>query len=80
MICILQEHYGMDLQEAMDYVGEMCRMTMENFKENAKRLPSFGSAEVDADVAAYVKALQDWMVGQPSLEFHEQAVLWRRGS
>jgi len=63
MICILQEHYGMDLQEAMDYVGEMCRMTMENFKENAKRLPSFGSAEVDADVAAYVKALQDWMVG-----------------
>ncbi|KLO14895.1 terpenoid synthase [Schizopora paradoxa] len=63
MICILQEHYGMELQEAVDYVGEMCRITIENFKENSKRLPSFGCPKVDADAAAYVKGLQDWIVG-----------------
>ena len=53
----------MTLQEAIDYVGEMCRLTIENFTENKKRIPSFGCAKVDADVAGYVQGLQDWIVG-----------------
>lgn len=63
MVIILMENYGMELQDAMDYVGEMCRVTMENFVANKERIPSFGDEQLDKDVAGYVQGLQDWIVG-----------------
>ncbi|EJD02130.1 terpenoid synthase [Fomitiporia mediterranea MF3/22] len=63
MIIILETRYGMELQDAMDYVGEMCRVTMENFVANKARVPSFGCPQLDRDVAGYVQGLQDWIVG-----------------
>lgn len=63
MIIILETHYGMDLQDAMDYAGEMCRVTMEQFVANQARIPTFGCEKLDRDVAAYVRGLQDWIVG-----------------
>ncbi|KAH8117137.1 terpenoid synthase [Phellopilus nigrolimitatus] len=63
MVIILEANYGMELQAAMDYVGEMCRLTIENFIENKKRVPSFGCTQIDRDVAGYIQGLQDWIVG-----------------
>ena len=64
MIPILQEYHGMDLQEAVDCVGEMCKMTIDAFEENRKRIPSFGCPKLDRDVANYVQGLQDWIFNQ----------------
>lgn len=72
MIIILQNRYGFELQDAMDYVGEMCRATMENFVANKARVPSFGCPRLDRDVAGYIQGLQDWIVGALHWSFMSQ--------
>ena len=63
MIVILMTYHGMNLQEAVDYVGELCRQTIDAFCENMKRVPSFGIDQLDKDVAGYIQGVQDWIVG-----------------
>jgi hypothetical protein len=62
MIVILMHYHGLTLQEAVDYVGQLCEETINAFIENKKRLPSWGR-EIDDMVQIYVKGLQDWIVG-----------------
>lgn len=62
MIPILMVHHGHTLQSAVDYVGELCRQTIDNFIADRKRLPSWGP-EIDGMVNRYVEGLQDWIVG-----------------
>nr|QEP49715.1 alpha-muurolene synthase [Inonotus obliquus] len=80
MIIILEQRYGMELQDAMDYVGEMCRVTMENFVANKARIPSFGDAQLDRDVAGYVQGLQDWIVGALHWSFMSQRYFGTEGA
>lgn len=61
MVSILMEHHGHDLQSAVDYVGELCKQTIDAFIENRSRLPSWGT-NIDAMVIGYVQGLQDWIV------------------
>ena len=62
MIVILMEYHDMSLQEAVDYVGDLCKQTIDVFCLNKRNLPSWGP-EVDDMVARYVQGLQDWIVG-----------------
>ncbi|KAJ8480777.1 hypothetical protein ONZ51_g6432 [Trametes cubensis] len=62
MIPILMELQGLDLQSAVDFVGGLCKQTIDAFVENQRNLPSFGP-ELDRDVALYVQGMQDWIVG-----------------
>jgi alpha-muurolene/germacrene-A/gamma-muurolene synthase len=62
MIVILMEHHGMTLQQAVDYVGDLCKQTIDAFCQNKGNLPSWGP-EIDDMVARYVQGLQDWIVG-----------------
>lgn len=62
MIAILMNLRGLDLQSAVDFVGDLCKQTIDAFVENQRSLPSFGP-ELDRDVAMYVQGLQDWLVG-----------------
>ena len=62
MIVILMRYHGLTLQEAVDYVGNLCEETINAFIENKKRIPSWGPA-IDDMVRIYVKGLQDWIVG-----------------
>ncbi|KAI0749320.1 terpenoid synthase [Daedaleopsis nitida] len=61
-IAILMHHHHLGLQEAVDYLGGLCKLSIERFEQERRRLPSWG-AEVDRDVATYVLGLEDWMVG-----------------
>ncbi|THU80222.1 terpenoid synthase [Dendrothele bispora CBS 962.96] len=61
MIVILMVYHGHSLQSAMDYVGDLCKQTIDGFNEN-KKITSWGE-EVDKMVKAYVQGLQDWIVG-----------------
>lgn len=62
MIVILMKYHGHTLQSAVDYVGELCRGTIDDFNANRKNIPSWGPV-VDDIVQRYIQGLQDWIVG-----------------
>ena len=62
MIVILMKYHGHTLQSAVDFVGDLCQLTIEQFIENRKQLPSWG-LEIDRMVDGYVQGLQDWITG-----------------
>lgn len=62
MIVILMEYHGLDLQGAVDYVGDLCAQTIDTFNENKTNVPSWGP-EIDDMVSRYIQGLQDWIVG-----------------
>ena len=62
MIAILMQYHNLSLQGAVDYVGELCKQTIDTFSTNKGELPSWGP-EIDEMVARYVQGLQDWIVG-----------------
>ena len=80
MVVILQAHHGMTLQEAMDYAGELCRVTMDNFKANVALIPSFGCPKLDRDVAAYIQGVLDWIVGSLHWSFMSQRYFGTEGA
>lgn len=62
MVVILMHHHGLSLQEAVDYVGDLCAQTINTFVENTRRLPSW-SPEIDDMVSKYIQGLEAWIVG-----------------
>ncbi|KAI5116644.1 hypothetical protein M0805_000404 [Coniferiporia weirii] len=64
MISITMLTLGLSLQDAVDYVGELCSASIARFLAAKRRLPSFDQGGcVDRDVAMYVRGLEDWIVG-----------------
>ena len=53
---------GLDLQSAIDYVGDLCDQTLVRFNEDRRNLPSWGP-DVDRQVAIYVDGLASWIIG-----------------
>lgn len=77
MIPVTMNQYGFSLQEAVNFVGEMCRLSIERFERDRYLLPSWGP-EVDKMVEMYVDGLQNWIVGAYlSFSFPEFGVLTR---
>jgi len=68
MVAVFMTHDGLDLQEAVDRVGDMCREAVDTFCEIKKNIPSWGP-EIDKDVAAYVRGLEDWISGSTHWSF-----------
>ena len=62
MISVVMRGHHLELQEAVDFVGMLCKMSIERFEHDRRLLPSWGP-EIDRDVVVYVQGLQDWMVG-----------------
>jgi len=62
MISVMMEQQGMTLQEAVDFVGNLCKQSIDRFEAARSSLPSW-SPEVDRNVQIYVEGLQDWIVG-----------------
>jgi len=61
MIVVLMHEQGLDLQSAIDYLGRLCRGSVQRFEDNRAILPSWGE-ELDRQVAIYVEGLQDWII------------------
>jgi hypothetical protein len=55
-------HDGLDLQQAVDRLGEMCKQSIDTFIENQARVPSWGD-RIDKDVKLYVNGMKEWIVG-----------------
>ncbi|OJA10867.1 hypothetical protein AZE42_12242 [Rhizopogon vesiculosus] len=61
MIAVLMDEQGLDLQSAVDYIGQLCKDTIQRFEDNRAILPSWGE-EIDRQVAIYIDGLQNWII------------------
>jgi len=78
MIVIMMRYHGMTLQEAVDFVGDLCKKSIDRFTEDRARLPSWGP-ETDAQVQVYVQGLADWIVGSLHWSFDSERYFGRKG-
>ncbi|OJA19105.1 hypothetical protein AZE42_10031 [Rhizopogon vesiculosus] len=62
IITVLMCEQGLDLQSAVDYIGQLCKASIQRFEDNRAILPSWGE-ELDRQVTIYIDGLQNWIVG-----------------
>ncbi|KAI0325772.1 terpenoid synthase [Cubamyces sp. BRFM 1775] len=68
LLTVLMKHKGLDLQGAVDYVGEYWKTLVERYLNAKRDLPSW-SEEIDKDVAQYAVAMEDWVIGSMDWSF-----------
>ncbi|KAG6828179.1 hypothetical protein H0H92_008910 [Tricholoma furcatifolium] len=78
MIPVVMNEEGLDLQSAVDFVGNMCRQSIDRFVEDRANLPSWGP-DIDRDVAVYVNGLADWIVGSLHWSFESERYFGKDG-
>jgi hypothetical protein len=78
MIPVVMNQEGVDLQTAVDFVGNMCKHSIDRFNEERSRLPSWGP-KIDRDVAIYVDGLAHWIVGSLHWSFESERYFAKTG-
>ena len=78
MISIMMHNHGMTLQEAVDFVGDLCEKSLDRFNEDRARLPSWGP-EIDAQVQLYVQGQADWIVATLHWSFDSERYFGKKG-
>jgi len=68
ILTVLMKAKGISLQQAANIVGEHSAKLMKDLEHARERLPSWG-ARVDADVTRYIRALEDWVIGNLEWSF-----------
>ncbi|KAI0775257.1 terpenoid synthase [Trametes elegans] len=79
MIAVVMHQHNIALQEAVDLVGALCKLSIDRFEEDRQRLPSWGP-DIDQDVAVYVQGLQNWIVGSLHWSFDSMRYFGREGA
>ncbi|KAJ7666107.1 isoprenoid synthase domain-containing protein [Mycena polygramma] len=79
MIPVVMNEQGLDLQSAVDFVGEMCKQSIDRFNEDRAQLPSWGP-KIDRDVAVYVDGLANWIVGSLHWSFMSERYFGKKGA
>jgi hypothetical protein len=62
MIVVVMNQEGIDLQSAVDFVGDLCKQSIDRFNYERDNLPSWGPA-IDRDIEVYVDGLAMWIAG-----------------
>ncbi|KAH7887063.1 isoprenoid synthase domain-containing protein [Phlebopus sp. FC_14] len=78
MINVVMNEQDLDLQSAVDFVGELCKQSIDRFVEDRSDLPSWGP-QIDKDVATYVDGLADWIVGSLHWSFDTERYFGKNG-
>lgn len=78
MIPVVMNQEGIDLQTAVDFVGNMCKQSIDRFNAERIQLPSWGP-EIDREVAIYVDGLADWIVGSLHWSFESERYFGKNG-
>jgi hypothetical protein len=78
MIDVIMNERGLDLQSAVDFVGDLCKKSIDRFIEDRKNIPSWG-AKIDRDVGVYVGGLADWIVGSLHWSFESERYFGKEG-
>ena len=78
MISVVMNEEGLDLQTAVDFVGTMCKQSIDRFNHDRANLPSWGP-KIDRDVAIYVDGLAKWIVGSLHWSFESERYFGKMG-
>ncbi|PCH35247.1 terpenoid synthase [Wolfiporia cocos MD-104 SS10] len=78
MIVVVMRQEGLDLQAAVDFVGDLCKQSIDRFHLLRENLPSWGS-ELDAQVEIYVDGLADWITGSLKWSFESERYFGKTG-
>lgn len=78
MIPVVMHEEGLDLQSAVDFVGALCKQSIDRFVDCRANLPSWGP-EIDRQVAVYVEGLADWIVGSLHWSFESERYFGKSG-
>jgi hypothetical protein len=78
MIVVVMDEEGLDLQSAVDFVGCLCRQSIDRFNEDRRNIPSWGP-KIDRDVAVYVDGLANWIVGSLHWSFESERYFAKNG-
>ena len=78
MIVVVMQQEGLDLQSAVDFVGDLCQQSIDRFVHERENLPSWGP-EIDRDVSIYVDGLRDWIVGSLHWSFESERYFAKAG-
>jgi hypothetical protein len=78
MIPVIMNERGIDLQTAVDFVGTLCKQSIDSFNEDRRNLPSWGP-KIDKDVAVYVDGLASWIVGSLHWSFESERYFGKVG-
>lgn len=68
ILTVLMKAKRIPLQKAADTVGDHSAKLMKDLNDAKKHLPSWG-AHIDANVARYIRALEDWVIGNLEWSF-----------
>lgn len=79
MITVLMAHHQLDLQEAVNYVEELCEASIARFENDRCLVPSF-DARVDKLVSIYVEGLQHWITSSLHWSFMSERYFGRQGA
>lgn len=80
MIPIAMRTLGLNLQEAVDFVGDLCAAAMSRFLAAKRRLPSFDrGGRIDHEVALYTRGLEDWIIGSLHWSFESSRYFGKEG-
>ncbi|KAF9259336.1 terpenoid synthase [Marasmius fiardii PR-910] len=78
MIPVIMHEFGYDLQQAVDYVGSLCKQSIDRFISDWAQLPSWGP-DIDHQVDIYVNGLADWIVGSLHWSFESERYFGKAG-
>jgi hypothetical protein len=78
MIVVVMREQSLSLQEAFDFVGDMCKQSIDRFVEEREHLPSW-SPSIDRDVDVYVDGLANWIVGSLHWSFLTERYFGKTG-
>jgi hypothetical protein len=78
MVVVVMNEKDIDLQSAVDFVGDLCKKTIDCFIEDKSNIPSWG-AKIDRDVAVYVDGLANWIFGGLIWSFESERYFAKEG-
>ncbi|KAI1794414.1 terpenoid synthase [Ganoderma leucocontextum] len=78
MIVVVQYQERFELQEAVDYVGDLCLGCIDRFEALRAALPSWGP-EIDEQLQVYIDGLGDWMIGNLVWSFETERYFGKEG-
>ncbi|KDQ58780.1 hypothetical protein JAAARDRAFT_206626 [Jaapia argillacea MUCL 33604] len=78
MIVVVMREKSLSLQEAVDFVSDMTRDSIDRFFENRANLPSW-TPEIDEAVEIYVDGLANWIIGSLHWSFESERYFLKDG-
>ncbi|KAF4601362.1 terpene cyclase [Pleurotus pulmonarius] len=78
LVTVVIQQFGVNVQDAMDYIGNLHDGLVDQFFEQWSRIPVFGN-QLDEEVRAYCNMLGNWVRGCDSWSFESARYFGVRG-